>query len=755
VAPLDVVIKYVTDTTQAIAGNEKISSSYQTLGKNLQKTGLAMSAAITLPIALAGKAAVDKLEEMQKVGAQTNAVIKSTGGVANVTAAQVDELAASMAHKSGIDEESIKSSENLLLTFKDVRNEAGKGNDIFTQATKATQDLSVAFGKDLSASAIIVGKALEDPVKGATALRRIGVQLTATQQDQIKAFVASGDVMSAQKIILGELTSEVGGSANAYGKTLAGQVAIAKDELLHAGAAIVGSAAPALGVLASVLGKVAGFLSGLPGPLQAAIGGFAIFAAAIGPILTITGSLMRVWGALGSALSSLGGVIMGDIVPAFGAMTLAGAAATAGITLAVAAVVGFVAWATLSQSASERAADAGKKWVDQQVASANATHDNAAALAELQAKYNVVTPALADAKNLLAEYQKVSTNNTAAQKEFGLSAGEVQARLVPLDAAVSELQTKHDGLATAIKNAKEAMAQQAIAAAAQQASNERLAQSAQGVASANDAQVQSIMKVSNAYLAAQGGPVALAAAQLQVEQAQNAVNDANAKYLPGSLEVRTAENQLEQAKLGVAAAAVNEQKTQADLANVLKTEGVPGLIVMRDSLVATEQAHHDATGATQEQINKINELIGFLASLKPPPPIIVTAETDEAHTKLSQLNDHLDAVTRGRNINIGILLSGGLPGGAGLEGEQGIMRVPGSRGQPYGPVMLHGGERVVPAHAIGGTSSGGWGSDIGGSAPTFNINVNVPVSASPADTGRAIIDSIRHYERIGGKSWRN
>ena len=48
----------------------------------------------------------------------------------------------------------------------------------------------------------MVGKALNDPLKGLTALSRIGVQFTAQQQEQIKAMVEVGDVAGAQKIIL-------------------------------------------------------------------------------------------------------------------------------------------------------------------------------------------------------------------------------------------------------------------------------------------------------------------------------------------------------------------------------------------------------------------------------------------------------------------------------------------------------------------------------------------------------------------------
>src|SRR6266542_2279421 len=78
--------------------------------------------------------AFGKFEESQKVANQTGAVLKSTGGAAHVTAKQVSGLADAISQKSGIDDEAIQSGENMLLTFKNIRNEAGRGNDIFNQS---------------------------------------------------------------------------------------------------------------------------------------------------------------------------------------------------------------------------------------------------------------------------------------------------------------------------------------------------------------------------------------------------------------------------------------------------------------------------------------------------------------------------------------------------------------------------------------------------------------------------------------------
>jgi len=161
------------------------------------------------------KDSVAEARESQKVGAITANVIKSTGGAANVTAKQVGNLATAISNKTGIDDEAVQSASNLLLTFTNVRNEAGKGNKVFDQATQAATDMAAAMGKPPKAAAIQLGKALNDPVKGLTALSKVGVSFDAQQQKQIKHMVKSGDTMGAQKVILGELRKEFGGTAAA------------------------------------------------------------------------------------------------------------------------------------------------------------------------------------------------------------------------------------------------------------------------------------------------------------------------------------------------------------------------------------------------------------------------------------------------------------------------------------------------------------------------------------------------------------
>jgi hypothetical protein len=152
--------------------------------------------------------------ESQKVMKQTQAIITATGGAAGMTADQIAELSEKLSTQVGIDDELIQSSLNLLLTFKQVRNEVGAGNDIFNRAAQAALDLGNVFGSS-DAAAVQLGKALSNPVKGVTALARAGINFTDQQKAQIKTLVESNNILGAQKIILGEVESQVGGTAAA------------------------------------------------------------------------------------------------------------------------------------------------------------------------------------------------------------------------------------------------------------------------------------------------------------------------------------------------------------------------------------------------------------------------------------------------------------------------------------------------------------------------------------------------------------
>jgi hypothetical protein len=159
------------------------------------------------------KSSVSEAREAAAVTRDTEAVLKSMGGQARVTADDVADLATEISNYSGIDDEAIQSAENLLLTFGNIQDRIGKNNDIFTQASKVVADFSVRFGVDLNAAAVQVGKALNDPAEGLTKLTRVGVTFTDQQKQQVEQMMKVGDIAGAQKVILAELGRETAGAA--------------------------------------------------------------------------------------------------------------------------------------------------------------------------------------------------------------------------------------------------------------------------------------------------------------------------------------------------------------------------------------------------------------------------------------------------------------------------------------------------------------------------------------------------------------
>ena len=172
--------------------------------------------------------AIDEAAGWQSAFAQTEAVIKSTGGAAGLTASQMADMAVAMSAASGqslFSDDAILGAQNVLATFTQIKGEN------FGTATQSILDMSQALGTDLNSAAMQVGKALNDPVAGLAALSRSGVQFTADQEAMIKAMVESGNVAGAQKVMLDELANQFGGSASAAVNTFAGQQIVLQEKI--------------------------------------------------------------------------------------------------------------------------------------------------------------------------------------------------------------------------------------------------------------------------------------------------------------------------------------------------------------------------------------------------------------------------------------------------------------------------------------------------------------------------------------------
>jgi hypothetical protein len=185
--------------------------------QGLKRSVLSIQGAFAgLGAALSVRAIIQASARQEQALRQLEARIKSTGGVAGLSVKQLTDMAGALQGVTAYGDEAVEEMQSLLLTFTRIQ------GPVFEGATRAVLDMSTVLGTDLKSSAIQVGKALNDPVKGIEALTRSGVTFTEAQKAQIKALAESGRVAEAQRIILAELQIEFGGAAEAAADTFGG-----------------------------------------------------------------------------------------------------------------------------------------------------------------------------------------------------------------------------------------------------------------------------------------------------------------------------------------------------------------------------------------------------------------------------------------------------------------------------------------------------------------------------------------------------
>lgn len=245
---------------------------FSRIGHKIGETVVAGFAAIGLGAGIVEtiKTGFEAYSNWEAMNAQFAAGIKSTGNAAGLSVEEMDKLAESVSNYSGQTVDSIGKTEQVLQTFEGIKN---VGPDkIFDQATEAAANMAAKLGGDASGSAIQLGKALQDPVKGMTALRRVGVAFSDAQQKAIKADVARGDSLSAQKVILKELSVEFGGAAKAAGETFPGEVARARnslEELSRVAVTAIGPIlTPIIAAFADKVGSLQTKVEGVAGAIQ-------------------------------------------------------------------------------------------------------------------------------------------------------------------------------------------------------------------------------------------------------------------------------------------------------------------------------------------------------------------------------------------------------------------------------------------------------------------------------------------------------
>lgn len=230
---LDLIAKiggFTAGLTQAEREADKKAKAIAAKAKQIQKEWDAVGKAIGGAIAAIGIGSIfgkfiDESRNAQNEQAQLAAVIKSTGQAAGYSAQQLNEMASAIAGKSIFSEGDINRAQTRLLSYTNVVGEQ------FPEALQAAIDMATRLGVTVEQAAETVGKALDVPAEGLTALSKQGFRFTEDQKKLVASLQDTGRTAEAQKIILDALKSSYGGAAEAARNTFGGAIAGLQNQL--------------------------------------------------------------------------------------------------------------------------------------------------------------------------------------------------------------------------------------------------------------------------------------------------------------------------------------------------------------------------------------------------------------------------------------------------------------------------------------------------------------------------------------------
>jgi hypothetical protein len=227
-------VKIGADGSQFMREMDKVDKRGKSMGDKMKAAGKAAGIGIAAigAAAVASAAAVGALAvKMIDIGENANTaddrlahVIKQMGVFGEQSQTVSDRLlkqARAQSMLTGEDNKSIKLTQAKLATFKELLATADQVGGSFDRATNAALDMAAAGFGSAEQNAVQLGKALQDPIKGITALARSGVTFTAQEKDKIRTLVESNQILKAQQMILTAIETQVGGTAEKTANGLA------------------------------------------------------------------------------------------------------------------------------------------------------------------------------------------------------------------------------------------------------------------------------------------------------------------------------------------------------------------------------------------------------------------------------------------------------------------------------------------------------------------------------------------------------
>jgi hypothetical protein len=186
-----------------------VGKVFEGVGKSLTKNVTAPLVAVSGALVFAARGA----EKAEIANRKLGSVLDSMGyGQAT---ARVSAYAEELERSIAVDADVIKATQTKLATFAELTASVDETGGAFDRATMAALDLAAAGFGEAETNAVQLGKALQDPIKGITALARSGVTFTDQEKEKIKTLVESNRTLEAQDLILKAIEKQVGGTAAA------------------------------------------------------------------------------------------------------------------------------------------------------------------------------------------------------------------------------------------------------------------------------------------------------------------------------------------------------------------------------------------------------------------------------------------------------------------------------------------------------------------------------------------------------------
>ena len=229
---LSVDSREVDKATRGLADLEKAAGRTEAQVSEFGRKATIAFAAVAAGAAAFATGVIRNTIESENAIAQLTRGVELSAGRVGRTVEQLQEQAKQLQSTTLFSDEQVTEAQSRLLSFQNV------AGDVFDRAIRASADLAQRMGTDLNSAALQLGKALQEPETGLTALTRSGTTFSKQQKELIKDLVESGRTLEAQSFILDELERQYEGSARAARETFGGAITGLKNqlgELLEAG----------------------------------------------------------------------------------------------------------------------------------------------------------------------------------------------------------------------------------------------------------------------------------------------------------------------------------------------------------------------------------------------------------------------------------------------------------------------------------------------------------------------------------------